>query len=333
MEYVKFGNSGLTVSRLCLGAMNFPETCDEKTAIGIIDTALENGVNFIDTANYYADFRSEEIIGKALEGKREGIAIATKFYAKAYDGPNGRGCSRFHLMRSVEDSLRRLGTDHIDLIQPHHPDPKTPVEEIFSTLDAMVKQGKIRYIGVANHFAWQVAHELGVCALHDWEPVVSLQCRYCLTDRPVENETMAFCQRFNIATMCYGPLDGGILTGKYKRGEKPPEGSRAATLRGFTELLNDEMFDILDVLREVAEKNGVEMAQVALKWLLSRPGVTCAIIGGSQPHHFELMYALDEIEIPEKDLKRLSKATKCRRYLDPMNQPIVMGSPPALNRW
>jgi len=316
-----------------MGAMDFPKTCDEKTAIGIVHKALDNGINFIDTANYYAELKSEEILGKALKGKRDDVVIATKFYAKVYDGPNGRGCSRFHLMRSVEDSLRRLQMDHVDLLMLHHPDPKTPAEEVMSTLDALVKQGKARYLGVANHYAWQVSHLLGVCALHNWEPIVSLQCRYALTDRAVETESIPCCLRFNIATMCYGPLDGGLLTGKYRRGEAPPEGSRAAVNRGFSVLLTDELFDILDVLREVAEKCGAEMAQVAMKWLLSRPGVTCPIMGGSKPEHFDLMYQLDKIEVPEEDLKRLTRASDCRRLRDHMNQPNDNAPPAALNWW
>jgi len=333
VEYVRFGNTGLMVSRLCMGAMEFPKRCDERTSIRIVHKAMDNGINFFDTANYYADHKSEVVLGKAVRDRRGKAILATKFWAHMYDDPNGRGCSRQHVMRSVEDSLRRFRSDYIDLVQLHHPDPHTPVEETLSTLDSMVKQGKIRYIGVANHYAWQVAHMLGVAALHNWDPVVSLQCRYCLTDRAVELETMAFCRRFNIATLLYGPLEGGILTGKYKRGKKPPKGTRCDVLGAFRELLTDDMFDILDLLREVAEKNGALMAQVAIKWLLSRPGITCPIIGGSRPEHFEIMYDIDKVQVPDKDLKRLTAATESRVYRPHMNQPIVMGAPDALNWW
>lgn len=333
MEYVKFGNAGVRVSRLCLGAMTFPETCDRQTSIDIVHEALDNGINFIDTANYYANFESETVLGKALEGRRNRVVLATKFYATVWRGPNGRGCSRFHFMQSVEDSLRRLRTDWIDLLQLHHPGPNTPAEEVMSALDALVKQGKVRYIGVANHYAWQFVHLLGICSVNGWEPPVSLQCRYNLTDRVVENESLPMCRRFNVATMLYGPLDGGILTGKYKRGEEPPEGSRAAESKVFQEMLNEEVFDILDVLREVAEKYDAGMNQIALKWLLSRPGATCPIIGGSRPQHFRDMYELDEIEVDQEDLDRLTEASECRRYRDHMNQPIVGGPPPALNRF
>ncbi|MFP4026544.1 MAG: aldo/keto reductase [Candidatus Brocadiia bacterium] len=332
MEYIKFGNTGMKVSRLCLGAMTFPETCDEKTSIGIIDKALDEGINFIDTANYYSDFESEKILGKALKGKRDQVIVATKLWVKIYDDPNGRGCSRVHMMRTLEDSLKRLQTDYIDLLQLHHPGRNTPLEEVLSTLDSFVKQGKVRYIGVANHYAWQVAHMLGVSALNGWEPVSSLQCRYNLTDRVVENEMLPFCRRFNIATMLYGPLDGGLLTGKYKRGEEPPAGSRAAELKGFRKLLTDELFDILDVLREVAEKYDAGMNQVAIKWLLSRPGVSCPILGGSKPEHYDSMYELDEIEIAPEDLERLTESSECRRYRPHMNQPVVSGYPLSKNR-
>jgi aryl-alcohol dehydrogenase-like predicted oxidoreductase len=333
MQYVRLGNAGILVSRLCMGAMDFPGRCDEKTAIGIVHEALDNGINFFDTADYYSGFKSEEILGKALQDRREKAIIATKFWARVSDDPNGRGCSRTHIHRSIENSLRRLRTDYIDLIQLHHPDYNTPVEETLSTLDAMVKQGKIRYVGAANHYAWQMAHMLGVCAVHNWEPLVSLQIRYCLTERTVENETIPFCQRFNIAVLCYGPLDGGLLTGKYKRGEPPPKGSRADVLKPFRDMLTDEYFDTLDVLRDVAEKCGAEMAQVAVKWLLSRPGVTCPILGGSKPEHFRLMYKLDDIQVPEEDMQRLTNATERYRHKDPANQPIVGGAPHALNWW
>jgi aryl-alcohol dehydrogenase-like predicted oxidoreductase len=333
MEYVRLGNAGVMVSRICIGAMDFPERCDEQTCQALVDKAVDKGINFFDTADYYAKFRSEEILGKTLAAKRDQVIIATKFWAHTGTGPNDWGASRYHIMKSVENSLRRLRSDRIDLIQVHHPDPRTPVEEVLSTLDALVKQGKVRYIGVANHFAWQVAHMLGVCALHNWEPIVSLQCRYCLTDRPVENETLPFCRRFNIAALCYGPLEGGLLTGTYKRGEPPPKGSRADVIKFFRDMLTDEMYDVIDAVREVAEKSGATMSQVAVKWLLSRPGVTCPIVGGSKPEHFDPMYELDKVQVEKADLDRLTALTESRRRRDYVNQPIVDGAPLASNWW
>ncbi|MDQ2732988.1 MAG: aldo/keto reductase, partial [Armatimonadota bacterium] len=158
--------------------------------------------------------KSEEFLGKAIKEKRDHLVLATKLWVQMYQGdPNGRGCGRYHMTRAVEDSLRRLGTDRIDLYQLHHPDKAAPVEETLSTLDSLVKAGKIRYVGVSNHYAWQMAHMLGVSALHNWEPLVSIQCRYNIFDRAVENETMHFCRRFNIAAITYGPLCGGLLSG------------------------------------------------------------------------------------------------------------------------
>ncbi len=332
MEYVRFGNTGLTVSHLCLGAMTFPETCDEQTARSIVDKALDQGISFIDTADSYGPRTSEEFLGRALKGKRDKVVLATKFWIKLYDDPVGGGCSRYHLMRTVEGALQRLQTDHIDLLQLHHPDDKTPVEETMSTLDTLIKQGKVRYWGVSNHYAWQMAHMLGVSALHNWEPLVSIQARYAITDRVVENETVPFCQRFNIAMMGYGPLDGGLLTGKYKRGELPPQGSRAAESKWFAERLSDRLFDVVELLSEIGAKYGIGNNQLALAWLLSRPLNLIPILGGSKPEHFDQVYNVCELEIDPEDLKRIDEASEWARYQPFGNQHVVGGAPLAHNR-
>ncbi|GAH07111.1 unnamed protein product, partial [marine sediment metagenome] len=206
-------------------------------------------INFIDTADAYGKGIAEEILGEALTPeKRNRIILATKFWAKMGDHPNSSGCSRHHIMKAVEASLKRLSTDYIDLYLVHHPDRQTPVEEVLSALDTLIKQGKVRYIGVSNHYAWQMAHMLGISALHNWEPITCIQCRYNIMDRVVENETVPFCKRFNIATMIYGPLSGGILAGRYERGKPIPEGSRAGKDGQLRKELTDEVFDLLDVL-------------------------------------------------------------------------------------
>lgn len=333
MQYVQYGNSGLQVSKLCWGAMNFYEKVDEQSAIASVHKALDQGINFFDTADAYGRGRGEEMLGKALQGRRDGVVLATKCWVKMYDWPGGRGCSRFHMMRAVEDSLRRLGTDYIDLYQLHHPDADTPVEETLSTLDTLVKQGKIRYIGVANHYAWQVAHYLGAAALHNWEPVISLQVRYNLLDRTIENEAVHFCKRFNIALMTYGPLGGGILTGKYKRGQPLPEGSRAAKDRGMQQRLDDRTFDVLDELAVMADKYGVGMNQLAVKWVLSKDYITTPIIGGSRPEHFDPMYELFDIEIEADDLAKLDELTEGFRFQPFANQAVTQGGDLSLNRW
>ncbi|MDI9587256.1 MAG: aldo/keto reductase [Acidobacteriota bacterium] len=332
MKYVKFGNAGVQVSALCLGAMTFYERCDEKTSIDIIRKAFDKGINFIDTADAYGRGASEVFLSKALDGIRDDIFLATKFWVPMWPKRiNGRGCSRFHIVKAVDASLQRLGTDRIDLIQLHHPDPLVSAEEILSTLDNLVKQGKVLYIGVSNHFAWQMAHLLGVSALHNWEPIVSIQCRYNLLDRPVEIETVPFCQRFNIAMMAYGPQCGGILTGKYKRGEPIPEGSRLEQIKSMQQDLTDETFDVIDKIQAVADKYNMGINQLAVKWVMEQPLCVVPLIGGSKPEHFDPLYDVVDMEIDPEDIKYLNEITRQYRYREFANQPMTAGTSPALN--
>jgi len=333
MRYVRFGNAGIEVSRLCLGCMDFAERLDEAEAQRVLDTALDHGVNFLDTADAYGRGHNEEVLGRILKGKRDQVVLATKFWVKMEKRPNRGGCSRLHILRACEESLRRLQTDWIDLYQLHHPDVNTPVEEVLSTLDTLVRQGKVRYVGVSNHYAWQMAHMLGVAALHHWEPIVSIQCRYNILDRAIENETVPFCQRFAIVTMIYGPLDRGVLTGKYRRGEPVPEGSWLDTYKRGQRELTDQAFDLLDELKAIADKHGVLMNQLAMAWVLSKPFVTSAIMGGSRPEHFEQLYPAVDLEIDPADLARIDEISAPWRYRPFENQPIVQGPPLALNRW
>ncbi len=332
MQYVRFGNSGMIVSRLCLGAMDFPDRLEEQEAIALVHHALDQGINFIDTADAYGRGTSEVLLGKALKGRRDNVVLATKLWVKMYDRPGGRGCSRIHMMHAVEDSLRRLQTDWIDLYQLHHPDKDTPVEETLSTLDTLVKQGKVRYVGVCNHYAWQMAHMLGVSALHNWEPLISIQCRYNILDRVAEFETVPFAEKFNIAMMTYGPLCGGLLSGVYKRGVEPPENSRVA--RSYLKtLLTDEVYDILEQLEQIAAKYEVGLNQLAILWVLAKPFITTPILGGSKPGHFEPMYNLTEMTLEEEDVKRIDELSKNFIYRPWENQGVREGTPLALNRW
>jgi aryl-alcohol dehydrogenase-like predicted oxidoreductase len=335
MRYVKFGNTGIMVSRLCLGAMEFPDTLEETEAVALLDEALDSGVNFVDTADAYGRGSSEEFLGRALTPeKRDKIILATKCWVvmKPPD-PNTGGCSRYHIIQAVEDSLRRMNTDRIDLYQLHHPHPETPVEETLSTLDALVKQGKLRYIGVCNYFAWQVAHALGVSALHHWEPFASMQVRYNLLDRGIERETVPFCRRFNLAIMGYGPLDGGVLTGKYRRGEPIPEGSRVSKIKSMQEQLTDRTFDILDELTAMGAKYDLALNQLAIAWVLAKSFLTTPILGGKKPEHFRPMYGLCEVPLDPADIARIDEITQHTIYRPYSNQPMVDGSSLALNRW
>lgn len=339
MEYVRFGNSGLMVSRLCLGAMDFPLKCDLQTTRETFYRAFDQGINFIDTADAYGRGRSEEVMGEVLaDYPRDRLVIATKCWVKMFDRPGGGGregggCSRRHIIQACENSLRRLRTDYIDLYQLHHPDPITPVEETLSALDQLVRQGKVLYLGVCNHYAWQIAHLLGVAALHDLEPIISVQCRYNILDRVIENEIVPCARRFGIATMTYGPLCGGILTGKYKRGQPPPAGSRFSTERLGKEYLTEETFDMVEKLEEIAARNGMAINQLALKWVLSKDFITTPILGGSRPEHFEPMYQLDDLTVAPEDLRLIDEISAKYRFQDYANQPIVDGYAPAPNRW
>ncbi len=333
MQYIKFGNAGIQVSRLALGCMDFTVKQDEATAARILDNALDHGINFLDTADTYGDGKSEEVLGRILKEKRDGIILATKFWVPMYDRPNGGGCSRVHILQAVEDSLRRLQTDYLDLYMLHHPDVNTSVEETISTLDNLVKQGKIRYWGVSNHYAWQMAHMLGVSALHNWEPLVSVECRYNLVDRAVESEIMPFVNRFNVATMIYGPLNAGILAGQFKKGEALPADTRMAQSKKYQEKLVDDTWGLLDEMKKIADKHGITMSQLAFAWLLSKPGVTSVIVGGSKPEHLEHVYGVEEIAVDPTDLTHLDELTMQWRYIPFHNHRVPEGTPLAGNWW
>ena len=333
MDYVRFGNAGIQVSRLALGCMDFPVKQDEAGTAKILDSALDHGINLLDTADTYGKGASEEVLGKILKGKRDGIILATKFWVNMYDRPNGGGCSRVHIIQALEDSLKRLQTDYIDLYQLHHPDENTPVEEVLSTMDTLVKQGKVRYIGVSNHFAWQMAHMLGVSALHNWEPLVSIQCRYNILDRVVENETIPFVRRFNIALMAYSPLNSSILSGRYKKGEPFPEDSRLVALPSYQKKMTENTWDALDRLKEIAERLGMSLPQLSYAWLLAKPWVTTIIMGGHRPEHFESLYGVEGMKLDPADVEQIDELSESWRYGPFHNQPIVEGGPAALNWW
>lgn len=340
MQYIRFGSSGLMVSRLCWGAMNFYERVEESEAIRMVHEALEAGINFFDTADAYGMGRSEEMLGKALRDRRDHVVIATKLWVSMYKGdPNGRGCGRYHLTRAVEDSLRRLGTDHIDLYQLHHPDINAPVEETLATVDRLIQQGKIRFFGVCNHFAWQMAHMLGVAALRNFEPLISIQCHYNVFDRSLERDTAHFCRRFNIAAMTYGPLAGGILSGLVRRGQPLPEGSRAQKY-GLGKVVklppgqtHDHMYEVIEAMVPMAAKYNLGLNQLAVKWVLSRDWITTPILGGSRAEHFACMYHLEDVEIDPADWEQLEEMTRPFLYVPFENQFVAQGAASQGNWW
>lgn len=280
MEYRQLGNSGLQVSAIGLGTNNFGRRLDAAQTGLIVNHALDVGINMIDTSNSYSQGLSEEFIGKALKGKRDQAVLATKVSSRMGEGPNNSGNSRRHIMVEVEASLRRLDTDYIDLYQIHWWDSNTPLEETLRTLDDLVSQGKVRYIGSSNFSAWHAceaawtARSLGITSF------VSTQPRYSMMDRKAEAELVPFCQKYNVGILPYYPLENGFLTGKYKRDEAAPEGTRlAANDRG---MLTGENFDVLEGLIAFAEARGHTVLELAFAWLLANKAVSSVIAGATK---------------------------------------------------
>jgi aryl-alcohol dehydrogenase-like predicted oxidoreductase len=287
MRYRFLGKTGLKVSELCLGAMTFGRESSEEESRQMLDRFLAAGGNFIDTADVYSRGGSEAVLGRWLKTQsRDDLVIATKVRFPMGEGPNEVGLSRKHILAGVDASLRRLGTDYIDLYQVHCWDNATPLEETLSTLDMLVQSGKVRYIGASNFAAWHLQKAIDVSSFRGWEPFVALQALYNLLDRDLELDLLPVCQNEGVGVICWSPLRGGWLTGKYRRGmTEPPTGTRieAAEAGGWSErwsLYNTERtWGILDALAAVAAEVGKTPAQAALNWLLARPGVVAPIIG------------------------------------------------------
>ncbi len=284
MEYRQLGRSGVRVTELCLGTMTFGREIDEKPSRAILDRYLDAGGNFVDTADVYGGGASEEILGRALGTRRDDIVLATKFRMPLGEDVNSGGASRLHIRDAVEASLRRLRTDRIDLYQIHCWDSRTALEETVSTLDDLVRGGKIHYVGASNFTAWQLATALGIAALHRWEPFVSLQPQYSLVTRDIERELLPLCRTEGLAVLPWSPLGGGLLTGKYRRGEEPPAETRAGDRTPSAVLMRERLkaehnFAVAEAVGKVAADVGRTPAQVALNWVLTRDGVTAPIIG------------------------------------------------------
>lgn len=321
MNYRSLGRTGLKVTPLCLGTMNFGPRTSEPDAIAIIDRALASGLNFIDTANMYGQplnegrgqGTTEIIVGKALKGKRDRVILATKFFAMMNrDDPNARGGSRYNVIKACEDSLRRLQTETIDLYQMHRPDPDVPIDETLRALDDLIRDGKVRYIGTSSFAGWQLVESLWESERYGLNRFVSEQPRYSLLDRRIESEVIPSAQKYGIAILPYSPLGGGILAGKYHRNKPFPEDSRAvddAWGQWATSFLSDQVYDLLDVLRDLAEVHKCTVSQLALAWVLQQSGVTSAIIGPRTPRQFEDNLGALKIQLDEEALKRLDKAS------------------------
>lgn len=280
MKYVRVGASGLKVSEFCLGTMTFGRSVDEDRAKDLVDVAFDAGVTFFDTANTYSAGASETLLGKALKGRRKGVVIATKFANPMGPGPNDSGVSRASVLEAVEDSLRRLQTDYIDIYYIHHVDTDTPMEETLRTLEDLVRSGKVRYIGCSNYQAWRLSESLHISDTHDWSRFIIYQPQYSLVVRDIEQELVPLCQYHGLGICCWAPLGSGFLTGKYQPGQREVPGTRSAEHWAFfSRFFHREADAILAELLKVAEELGRSPAQVALRWVLEKPFVTAPIVG------------------------------------------------------
>ena len=314
MRYRRLGTTGLMISELCLGTMTFGREVGEEGSREIISRYLEAGGNFVDTADVYEQGASEEIVGRAIEGVREEIVLATKVRFPMGDGPNDVGLSRKHVISGCEASLRRLGTDYIDLYQVHMWDAATPLEETLSALTDLVRAGKVRYLGLSNFAGWQIAKVAGVSEPRGFERFVSLQPQYSLVERNIEREVLPACREEGIGVIPWGPLGGGFLSGKYRRGEEPPEDSRiAGAPDDFEEAWHKRNLErnwrTLEVVGEISEETGKSYSQISLNWLLQRDGVAAPIIGARRLDQLEDNLGAADWDLEGEQVARLDRAS------------------------
>jgi aryl-alcohol dehydrogenase-like predicted oxidoreductase len=314
MEYRQLGRSGLRVSTLTLGTMTFGGggkfanvgSTDVDGASRQVDMCLDAGVNLIDTADVYSDGASEEILGQALAGRRDRVLLATKARMAMGDGPNDAGLSRHHLIRACEASLRRLGTDHIDLYQVHEWDGQTPLEETLEALDDLQRAGKIRYAGCSNYAGWQLAKALGISERRGLARFVSQQVYYSLQSRDAEYELVPAGLDHGVGMLVWSPLAGGLLSGKYRRGQDGPAGARHLTDWNEPPVRDEEQtYDVIEAAVEVGAAHGVSAAQVALAWLLGRPGVSSLVIGARTDEQLADNLAAAQLELSAEERARL----------------------------
>jgi aryl-alcohol dehydrogenase-like predicted oxidoreductase len=323
MRYNQLGRTGLYVSELCLGAMTFGggDTGGIWAAVGslpqdevdqIVRHSLDAGINFIDTANVYHAGRSEQLVGQAIRNlgvKRSDVVIATKVYGDMGPGPNDRGASRGHILDQVEQSLKRLQVDHIDLYQIHATDPVTPIEETLWALDDCVRRGLVRYVGVSNWTAWRIEKALGISERRGFSRFETVQSYYSIAGRDLERELVPMMLEEKLGLMVWSPLAGGLLSGKYGPGAPDPEGARRTSF-DFPPVDRDRAWTCVAAMREIAGKHGSTVARVALAWLLSRPVVTSVIIGAKTTQQLEDNLGAVDLTLDEADLTRLEEVSR-----------------------
>jgi aryl-alcohol dehydrogenase-like predicted oxidoreductase len=321
MRYHSLGKTGLFVSELCLGTMTFGGSAGMWGKIGdlqqadaerLIGQSIDSGINFIDTADVYADGVSEQITGQALKNlkiPRDEVLVATKVFGETGKGPNARGLSRGHILDGVKASLKRLQLDHIDLYQLHGFDPATPIEETLRALDQLVRHGHVRHIGVSNWAAWQIAKALGISERLGLAHFDSLQAYYSVAGRDLERELIPMLRSEGLGLMVWSPLAGGLLSGKYGRERQAEAGSRRVGF-DFPPVDKDRAWDCIDVMRPMAEARGVSVAQVALAWLLHQPQVTSVIVGAKRPEQLADNIAATQVTLSAGDLAQIDSCSK-----------------------
>jgi aryl-alcohol dehydrogenase-like predicted oxidoreductase len=319
MEYRQLGSSGLRVSAFTLGTMTFGGrakfaavgSTDVAGATRQLDLCLDRGINLIDTANVYSAGLSEEILGKALDGRRDRALVATKARMPMGDGPNDAGLSRHHLIAECEASLRRLGTDHIDLYQVHEWDGRTPLEETMEALDTLVRSGKVRYVGCSNYAGWHVMKALATAERHGYQRLVSQQIYYSLQAREAEYELVPLALDQGLGILVWSPLAGGLLSGKYLRGQTGPAGARQLSDWDEPPVRDqDALYDVVDALVEIGESHGVSAARVALAWLRDRPGVTSLVIGARTEEQLIDNLAAADLALADAERARLEELSR-----------------------
>jgi aryl-alcohol dehydrogenase-like predicted oxidoreductase len=282
VEYRQLGTAGVRVSAIGLGTNQFGGKVDQRGVNEIVATALDQGINFIDTADVYQGGRSEETLGEALKGRWPGVVLATKVFNSTGDGPNDRGASRYHIINGIEASLRRLQGDHIDLYQIHRWDLNTPIDETLRVLDDLVRDGKVRYVGASNFAAWQLARANLLAEIRGWAPFVTIQPHYHMLERSIEHELVPFCNAYHVGILPYFPLAGGFLTGKYQRGQPAPTGSRGESSAYVQQYMTDANYAKVERLTNWAQTREHRMGELAHAWLLAHPQVSSVISGATR---------------------------------------------------
>jgi len=319
MKMRLMGNTGIKVSEICFGAMTFGGRgywknigeLEQKEADELVNLAIEGGINFFDTADVYSEGLSEEMLGKALGKRRKDIVLATKVRGRTGTGPNDVGLSRYHIIENCDASLKRLGTDHIDLYQVHSFDPFTPLEETLRALDDLVRMGKVRYIGVSNYKGWHLMKALSISEKQNLEKFVTLQALYSLISRDLEIELVPLCLDQKLGILPWSPLGGGFLTGKYRRGKDRPKGARRSDSENqFLKFDEEKGFDIVDELEKIAKNHDATITQAALNYLLRKPGVSSVIIGAKTKEQLTDNLKTSDWEMTAEEVKRLDDLSK-----------------------